>query len=580
MARKLTCGKYRQSKTRSVKGFLPYSFVVEQRSNPGAGRKKYWFIAGAVVVTVALLLLVVAKSLNPWAEKKLKEEVFKQSKGLYTLQLAAVNVSLLAGTASLDSLVLTPHPSVWKQLEENSPAAAPASISNLKAKQVQVKGISFVKMLFGGRTGLRTVEVNSPDWTLTQMKKDTTTQPLHETVGEKLKGFEIKEIKVTDGSFRLKDQPDSKRAAVALAGVELRVQGLKLDSAAFQAKDHTYYSRFISFSSQKTTFFLPDGNYKIQTGPLAASTKNQSFSIQNLRLVPLVSAGAMARKAGEAVTRFTVQVPEVQMQKVDFATFSKNANVHMASLAIQKPQIKAYKDSKNFKPKTEGLLPHDFIRQLPFGLNIRKVKVTNLYVRYDELSEKSSDTGYATGSNINLTLTNLTNDKNLISGKNPAVLTGSGLLMGKALMKATVRLPLLDPSGYHHIKGSIGKGDPAILNPMVVPSMLVRVKSGFVQNGSFEVELTKTSAKGTLQLQYNNFKIDLLSQGKKKEQSFGKKIKTAVANKLVLKSDSESDGKAPRQGGIAVRRRPERSFLTYWKDCLANGVLSVVGAPM
>jgi hypothetical protein len=143
-----------------------------------------------------------------------------------------------------------------------------------------------------------------------------------------------------------------------------------------------------------------------------------------------------------------------------------------------------------------------------------------------------------------------------------------------------VRLPLLDPNGYHSMEGTIGKGYPAILNPMVEPSMFVRVKSGLLQKGAFKVELTKNSAQGSMLLQYDDFKIDLLSKDEEMKKTLGSKLKSLVANKLVLKSESEEDGKAPRSGKIAVKRRVERSFLTYWKDCLANGVLSIIGAPM
>ncbi|KAA3436801.1 hypothetical protein [Rufibacter hautae] len=554
---------------------------MEQPRKNWSKRKKYLAGGASVLLVILVLLLVVSRNVNSWAEQKLQKQIATQSKGLYSLEMAKLEVSLLAGSAQVDSLWLVPNEAVWKQMQKTSPAQAPASVSDLKADRVQVRGISYIKLLFGGAFSLSSIQLDHPQWVLRQMKEDTTSQPLHETVGEQFRKTGINEIRVKDGAFRFKNKPGRQAELFAVSGVELEAQGIKLDSASLQDTSRAFYSEKVTASVKEATFWLPQGNYKLKSGPMQASTKKQELTLNKLQLIPLASAAQMSKKAGMAVTRFSVQVPELRLSNVDFGTLSRTSNVHVGSLVAYKPRVNAYKDGKNYPTKGSGIMPHDLVQKLTFGVNIRTAKVRDLYVRYEELAEKAFKTGYVTGSNIDLTLTNLTNDKNLISMKRPAVLKGSGLLMGKAPMQATVRLALLDPNGYHSIEGTIGKGYPAILNPMVEPSMFVRVKSGVLQRGSFKLELTKTSAQGSMQLQYDDFKIDLLNKKEeKKKQGLGSKLKSLVANKVILKSESEEDGKAPREGKIQVQRRSERSFLTYWKDCLANGVLSIIGAPM
>jgi hypothetical protein len=554
--------------------------AVEQKAKHISKKRKYLVIGGSILLVILVTLLIVSRNLNTWAEQKLKKQISTQSKGLYSLQMSRLNVSLLAGSATLDSLKLTPHDSIWKQMQQSNPDQAPATISDVKAAKVQVRGISYLKLLFGGPLSLSSIQLNRPEWILQQMKKDTSSQRLHETLGKQFQKMGINDISIQEGTFRFRNKPQSKAELFSVSGVEVQAKGVKLDSASFQDPNRAFYSESIKASVKEASFSLPDGNYKIKSGPLKASTEDRSMSFTQLRLIPLLSAAEMSRKAGEAVTRFYVQVPGLRLDKVDFGTFSRNSNIYIGSLVAQKPTVNAFKDGKNFPTKGTGIMPHDMIQKLTLGVNIRTAKVRNMYVRYEELAEKAFRTGYVTGSNIDLTLTNLTNDKNLISRKNPAVLKGNGLIMGKAPMQATVRLALLDPNGYHSMEGSIGKGYPAILNPIVEPTMFVSVKSGVLQSGSFKVELTKASAKGSMQLQYDDFKIDLLNKDKEKKQSLGNKLKSLVADKLVLKSDSEKNGKAPSQGTIQVKRRSERSFLTYWKDCLANGVLTIIGAPM
>ena len=178
--------------------------------------------------------------------------------------------------------------------------------------------------------------------------------------------------------------------------------------------------------------------------------------------------------------------------------------------------------------------------------------------------------------------------------------------MGQAHLQATMRINLLDPSGYHTIQGSVGKMNPKIFNPIVEPAEYVSVKSGQVEGGTFRMTLTSRKAEGSMRLTYENFKVDLLSKEKepekqtgpapekkneKKKQSFGKKILTAIANKLVLNSNNkpeteeikaEDKSKLPLKnkfviGKIDTNRRQNRSLFTFWIDGLTSGVRSTLG---
>ncbi|WP_207432093.1 hypothetical protein [Sabulibacter ruber] len=554
--------------------------IVEQAPKKSSRRKKYWLTGGAVVATILVLFWVAASNLDAWAEKKLTEQVSTKSKGVYSLQMKELDITLLAGSAALEAVELIPNDSVWQQLQRKSPGQAPANTFQVKAGRVKVQGISFMKLLFGGPLSVHTLQLDEPEVLLRQMKQDTSSQPLHKKVGEQFKGLAVQEIKIRNGGFRYRPKNNHKADLFTLAGVDIQANGVKLDSASYEDKSRAYYSKAITFTAKEGTFHFPDGNYQLKGKVAKVSTQEKEAVLENVRLIPLRSASEMSRKAKMAVTRFKVQVPAITMKNIDFSNAFRNSALYMSTLVLQKPRVSAFKDGKNFPAKGNGYLPHDLIRQVSFGLNVRRAQVTDMYVHYEQLAEKAFRTGYVTGSNIDLTLTNLTNDRTLVSHKNPAVLKARGLVMGKAVMEATVRLALLDPSGYHSIEGTIGKGNPAILNPIIEPSMFVRVKSGYLQKGSFRLELTKASASGSMQLQYDDFKVDLLNKSEDRKQSLGNKIKSLAANKLVLKSESEKDGKAPREGDIKVKRRAERSFLTYWKDCLANGVLSVIGAPM
>ncbi|MER2999476.1 hypothetical protein [Pontibacter populi] len=164
-----------------------------------------------------------------------------------------------------------------------------------------------------------------------------------------------------------------------------------------------------------------------------------------------------------------------------------------------------------------------------------------------------------------------------ISVEKPAVIKANAKFMGRAAVKAAVKMPLLDKNGYHTLVAETGSAQPELLKPILKSTNLMSVKSGSLQSASVSVTLKRSNASGTMRVLYQNFKIELLSESEGNEQSLGKKIISKAANKLAIKSDNPEDGEKPRTGKIYVTRKKIHSFFTYWKDCLASVFLSSIG---
>src|SRR5690606_27225425 len=126
-------------------------------------------------------------------------------------------------------------------------------------------------------------------------------------------------------------------------------------------------------------------------------------------------------------------------------------------------------------------LPHDIIQELKTGLTIQKIEVQGMHIRYEELAEEAREKGIITFENLYATISNVTNDKNQMSAKTPAVVEAKTKAYGKAPLAVTIRLNLLDPDGYHTIQGTAGPTDPAVLNPILEPSTFISVKEGSLQ---------------------------------------------------------------------------------------------------
>lgn len=508
----------------------------------------------------------------------------EESNGLYTLKLNGLDSSLLSGRITADSIHLIPDFEAWDKQHEISQqdtaaAAAPRTLMNLKTDRLVLAGINFIGILRGEPLDLNKLRVLQPTVLITEMRQDTTAshEPLHKSVDGIMKNLQIGTIEVEKATLRIREGQNAETDRISLWDFTMEVRDLQLDSTAFEDGERAYYARLIAFESGKAEFTLPDGTYRLLAAALKANTEDGTLNIGNLQLILLLDNAALARQKGKAVSTMRLEVPEINLSGVDFALHSRHNNLVTKHVVIKNPSLSAFMDRKNFTAKGNKPLPHDIIQQLKTGLTLSKIEVQGMHMRYEELAEEATEKGIITFENLYAIITNVTNDRNRMSADNPAVIDAKAELYGKAPIAATIRLDLLDPNAYHTIQGTAGPADPAVLNPILEPTTFISVKEGSLQKSDFSMELYRNKATGNLNVRYQNFKVDVLTKDDDKRQSFGKKILSKVANKIVITSDNPKQGEELRPGDIQVVRAKSRSVFNFWKDCLVSGFRTAAG---
>lgn len=308
------------------------------------------------------------------------------------------------------------------------------------------------------------------------------------------------------------------------------------------------------------------------------NTEDHTLLAKQVKLSPTLSPAALARAKGEATSSMELTVPEVDFTGLNYPAHSRNNDFMAQHLLVADPELTVVKDKQHFEHKGRQPFPQEMVQQMQAKFLLDSVEVRNGYLKYTKLVPKAAERGDINLQDLNITMRNVTNMPAHTSEQNPAVVQVSGSVMGKVSVHMEVYVPLLSENGYHRIKGEIASGNPEILNPMVVPTAFVRIESGYVSRGSFDVELTNDRATGTLHFIYRNFQISLLSKGTGGEQSLGKEVLSKLANWVAIKeSNPDNKGEKPRVGKINVTRDPKKSVFSYWTDCLLDGVLSIAG---
>ncbi|WP_276496049.1 hypothetical protein [Pontibacter litorisediminis] len=550
---------------------------MHANNNKKSAKTIKWLKAGAWVLGLALLLFISLFFFTVWLENKVERMVSEQSKGIYKLQLYGLTTSPFIGSLSVDSLRLQPDYKKWKQLMQQG-QEVPRTLLDLHAGAIHLRNLSYAKALFKQQVQLEEMEVLEPKLLLSNMRADTTEthKPLHETAKGFIQGLGIGKIDVRQASLYYRDGPKGD-TLLSVRRFRLAVDDFQLDSASYNAKDRAYYAHNYTLEAKDAAYLLPQEYYRFSSDSLYTSTKKGEVLVQQIKLQPILSPAELARAKGEAVTHQEVEVEQLTLRNVAFGEHSRTNKLHVGHVLLQTPALNAFKDKQNFQDKSNKELPHQLVQRIKTPFLIDSVELKNGYIRYAELVPKAQERGHITFHQLNAIITNVSNIPEQISVDKPAVVQASSMVMDRAKLQVTIRLPLLHENCYHSIEGEIGPANLQMLNPILIPTAFVELESGEVRSGRFRAELNETRASGEMTLLYNNLKVELLSKGTGGEQSFGKEVLSVLANKIAIKESNPGEGEKPRTGEITVTRDPKKSVFNYWKECLSSGFLSSMG---
>jgi hypothetical protein len=402
-------------------------------------------------------------------------------------------------------------------------------------------------------------------------------KPFYKTLGGPFLKMKVNCLRLRNADCSYKNDYKEKFNTAALRNFDLQVNKLQLDSTSFFNPDRVFYAAAITAKADSVDLLLENGFYRLQGRSVAANSTAKEIQITNLRLVPVYGPQEMAQRKKRSTAWMKLTMPAVLLKEVNFPAYSRSGKIGIGSVLIENAELISYNDKKNFKEvKEEKLFPQDLVQRLKVGLDIGNIEVRNMYVRFDEFNEKATRPGHIALQGIQATIRNITNDKSKMSARNPTVTRLKLSFKNQGTMQLTSRLNLLDPNCNHSFKGSFGKCDLQVFNSLLEPTFALRIKSGMVKNGRFNMKLNRHSASGDMLLLYDNFKIQLLrSDGK--SQSLGDRITSFFANAFVVKSQNPEDGNPPRRVAVNVTREGNQSFISYWRKCLQTGFMTSVG---
>lgn len=315
--------------------------------------------------------------------------------------------------------------------------------------------------------------------------------------------------------------------------------------------------------------------YKFTIGESEYSSKNNRFTARDIRLIPNFSKEKFNTLNEYQSDYYNGKLDSVVISQPNIQRWFDKGELAGKSMSVNGLNMDIFRDKRfpfdeNRRPK----MLQDMIKNLPYPVQIDSFRMVDARINYSEQPELGDKEGLVRFSNMQICLKPFTNMK-MAGSKIPDFrLDGSANIMDSCQMKVRMNFDMNNPDNLFTASGNLSTFNMQILNPVLEPLSLVSIRSGKVDQFSFNLSGDKTLATGQLLFGYNDLRISVLEvkDGNTKEVKFA----SFIANSLLLRSKNPR-GKELLPDEINYQRNQSRSVLNYWWKSVFSGVRNTLG---
>lgn len=314
------------------------------------------------------------------------------------------------------------------------------------------------------------------------------------------------------------------------------------------------------------SLYTADKRYQLKAGPFNINKASGIMNIGYFHVIPQISEEAFARSLKYQDDLYDLRFNNISVTGMNAGLLITQKRLEAETLTLQ-PAIRIFND-RTVTPSPEnkvGKYPHQLLQTVKFPVNIKKMIVNNGTVLYKERGMLSRQTGIVSFKNINATITNITNIKELVAQNNLLELNATARFMNISNVTTNWKLRLNDPNGIFNVSGNFGPFNAVSLNPVTEPLGMVTIKKGTVNKLSFNLDGNNYKAQGTSTILYDNLKISILKRDQEIERAG---VRSFLANVFI--KDSNPKNGEQRSSEVLFERNVNKSFFNLiWQAIFA-----------
>ncbi len=379
----------------------------------------------------------------------------------------------------------------------------------------------------------------------------------------------LRQVKID--TFRIANL-DFIKTGDSLKNIDLYVYGLNIDSLSHIDSPRLFYSDNIILRLRNFRRKLSDF-YSLGFENLTVNLLKQQIYGQNLRYWCNYDTATYRRKLKWRKTMVNALVHQFSVNRINWDSLFFAKHIIATSVFVNGIDMYAYMD-KSVPHNYSDIKPHliGLLMKSPVPVDIKSIVVRAFNITYEEKLPDWLRPGHIELNDVNMVLTNITNNPRTT---NPYLnLRLSGMLQNQGDLEVYGFFKLDTITYPFKFYGYLGPMDIDTFNSYLVYAANIKITSGYLKKAEFVMNGWDSIATGTMRATYHNLDLVLL----KPNAEFSPRPRRFLSflARVVVRKDNPKNGIFYKTGVIAYIHDRSFSDIKFWIKALVSGIKSIV----
>ncbi len=530
------------------------------KSRPKKRRKVWTFIVGTLIG-----LAVIYFSLNIFIHYKMEEVLSQKMPSNYHISYDNIEISLLGGSIQMDSLKIT-------CLEDSILGDSIPGVINGEVANLTIHKVSFLHFLLNHAIRINNVVIKEPKLTYlvnTHYVKDTVLKSKTTFLPKGINRISIRNLDIEDADIKEANIQTADKALLSVNDLSIHVKKLRIKNPTNNRKRPVSFTHLDIQTHEISNASSKDYTLYLKTFEFNSSLKQLFLS--DFQFTPTFAKTDFKKHSTYETDMFNVQLDSLCIGDIDIENILKRHQIKIPKIEIFEPNISIYRDKRMPDPpyKYKPLIA-SAIKKIPIETDVDSIVISGGKVVYEEYAEKAHEAGMIFFDLQQIYVTHLSNKASSIKKHPNMKVDIQALLMGEGQMNSSLNFALNSSVDKFKTEGDLHAINAATLNSITENLLNVKITSGIIEDVHFAFDATDNVAKGTLNMAYDDLKVELMNQDGKNQS-----LVSLLANGII-KKDNHTDDKNYRTGNIYFERLKDKGFPNYLWKSISSGLVPIV----
>jgi len=315
-------------------------------------------------------------------------------------------------------------------------------------------------------------------------------------------------------------------------------------------------------------------HYNLRCERLHVSVPDSEMLAESINLHPLTGDEEFFSGSKFRRTRLSFVIPRCSVMGLGCIELLQGTKYRARSVHIHDAflDILVNKDKPDSRDTLGPFMPNEILSSIKETLQVDSLSSINGRLKYCERFDVGAKPAFITFDNMQVLAEGISNH----GGRSAMlIIHAQANLANAGMMKVLMKIPVASQEFSFHYSGSLSKMDLSPLNSMLEISDQMRIKTGVLEEATFDVNVVSGHASGTLMGVYRDLTLAAINKKTGSEKGFSNGIKSFIANNFKIRRNNVPG--SIKIGEVKYTRQPDDPFIQFEWFALRVAVRDVIG---